>query len=272
MSELDHGNSELSQEEMDELEAELNDNQGALSDAGRSSLQTGPGDVGEVSADPDQVSVLKHPCPACGGTIVVGERAFESQCGWKAWRSLFTHEITVDEMEEILRDGKSRVITDFESPKTGNEFWARLKLAVVDPDNDGEPPKRTLELEFVDRPQESVGKCPKCSGNVVHRGKHYFCEHNNIKDAEGNAVKPKCDFVLWGEMGEKKLPESAIKALLEGKVTKVLKGFKSKSTGNEFEAALELKGGKVGYVFQQKQQKKSGKGKGGSDRSRFDEE
>jgi DNA topoisomerase-3 len=253
----------LTQEEMDEFQAEL--------DAGGGIVKPGqgvPDDIAEVSADPDEVQHLKGKCPACGGAITVGERSFESECGWKAWRTLFTHEITVAEMEEILRDGQSRVITDFESPKTGNEFWARLKLATVEPNgDDGEPPKRALELEFVDRPQESVGKCPKCKSNVVHRGKHYFCEHNNIKDAEGNAIKPKCDFVMWGELSGKKLPASAVAALLEGKTTKVLKGFTSKA-GKEFDAALKLTPqGKIDFVFQEKKSKTTTQKK-----SRFDEE
>jgi len=257
---MSNGNEALTQDEMEEFQAELD----AYS-AGGGTRQGVPDDVAEVSADPDQVQHLAGKCPACGGAITVGDRAFESECGWKAWRSLFTHEISVAEMEEILRDGQSRVITDFESPKTGNEFSARLKLATVDPDgNDGEPPKRALELVFVDRPQETVGKCPKCSGQVVHRGKHYFCEHNKRKDADGNEIKPKCDFVLWGEMSGKKLPESAIKALLEGKTTKVLKGFESRTSGKEFESALKMgANGKVEFVFQEKKAKK---------KSRFDEE
>lgn len=259
---MSDGNVTLTQEEMEEFQAEL--------DAGGGIVRLGPGvpdDVAEVSADPDEVRHLKGKCPACGGSISVGERAFESECGWKAWRSLFTHDISVAEMEEILRDGQSRVITDFESPRTGNEFSARLKLATVDPDGgDGEPPKRALELVFVDRPQEAVGKCPKCKGNVVHRGKHYFCEHNNRKDASGNEVTPKCDFVLWGELSSKKLPESAVAALLEGKTTRVLKGFTSRSSGKDFDAALKLGAqGKVDFVFQEKKAKAPKK-------SRFDEE
>ncbi|MFM0197784.1 topoisomerase C-terminal repeat-containing protein [Paraburkholderia strydomiana] len=220
-----------------------------------------PDDVAETPTDELAVVHLKAPCPKCGGAVVVGDRAYESECGWRVWRNILTHDISQAEMEEILRDGESRVIDDFESPKSGKEFSARLKLAAsaaADAEADEDAPKRTLELVFVDRPVQSVGSCPKCKSNVVLRAGNYFCEQNTRKGADGEAVTPKCDFVLWGEVSGKSLPEGAVKDLLAGKQTKMLKGFKSRSSGKAFDAALKLTpAGKIDFVFQEKTKKKA---------------
>lgn len=240
----------LSSEEMDELNAEL--------EAETSGTVDVPDDVAETPTDELAVIHLKAPCPKCGGAVVVGDRAYESECGWRVWRSLFTHDISQAEMEEILRDGQSRVINDFESPKSGKEFSARLKLAAPAADDaDDETPKRALELVFVDRPVESVGSCPKCKSSVVLRAGNYFCTKNNRKGPNGEAVTPECDFVLWGEVSGKTLPEGAVKDLLAGKQTKQIKGFKSRTTGKPFDAALKMTpAGKVDFIFQEKQAKK----------------
>ena len=94
--------------------------------------------------------------------------------------------------------------------------------------------------------KESLGKCPKCGGNVYENGLSYICER---------AVGPEknCDFrsgqVILQQIIE---PEQMRKLLNEGK-TDLLTGFKSARTGRLFKAYLTLdKKGKVGFEFEAK--------------------
>ena len=74
-----------------------------------------------------------------------------------------------------------------------------------------------------------VGKCPKCSKNVVYNGKFFQCESNKwTKQDDGSWVcKEGCQFSLYG-YGGKKFTEEQVKALLAGHEIEV-KGFKSKN-------------------------------------------
>jgi hypothetical protein len=247
----------LSSEEMDELNAELE-----AESLGHANV---PDDVAETPTDELALVHLKHPCRECGGAIVVGERAYEcNKCGWRAWRNVLTHDISQAEMEEILRDGQSRVINDFENKK-GNEFSARLTFAAPAADDAedeaGEKkPRRTLELVYAERPVHVVGRCPKCKKqgkeqDVVLRAGNYFCVDNPPQRPGGEKVTRKCDFMLFGEVRGKTLSEAVVKELLAGKQTKFLKGFTSKA-GNPFDAALKLTpSGQLDWVFQEKKKK-----------------
>ena len=58
-----------------------------------------------------------------------------------------------------------------------------------------------------------------------------------------------CDFIVWGTIAKKELPERAIIDLLEKSETGFIKGFKSKS-GKPFGAYLYLKDDfTVGFDF-----------------------
>lgn len=88
-----------------------------------------------------------------------------------------------------------------------------------------------------------VGKCPKCGGDVYLRGKKYTCSSNKIKkDASGKWHQVAgCGFGLWSSIAGKKLPESAVKQLLDkGRTTTKVKGFVSKKTGRKYDAHLEM--------------------------------
>jgi DNA topoisomerase III len=78
--------------------------------------------------------------------------------------------------------------------------------------------------------KQDLGTCPKCKkGKIVEGKKGYGCSE----------YKGGCTFVIWKEFCNKDLPITAVKALIEGKQTAVIKGFKSKA-GNSFETALIL--------------------------------
>ncbi len=82
-------------------------------------------------------------------------------------------------------------------------------------------------------------KCPLCGGEVKLLQKLAKCTN------EG------CDLKIWREIAGKKLSDKDLTALLTKGKTGVVKGFKSKA-GKKFDAALELKDGKAGFVFDKK--------------------
>lgn len=80
--------------------------------------------------------------------------------------------------------------------------------------------------------------CPDCGKPLRENDKSIYC--SDYKN---------CSFSIWKTVAGKKLPESALKALLTGKTTVNLKGFTSKA-GKKFEARLKPEGhGKVSFVF-----------------------
>lgn len=83
-----------------------------------------------------------------------------------------------------------------------------------------------------------LGKCPVCEGNIIENEKGYGC--CNWKDKN-------CKFIIWKNFYDKQITPSQAKALLDkGKTTKV-KGWVSRKTGKEFEAALKLEKTDDGY-------------------------
>ena len=104
-------------------------------------------------------------------------------------------------------------------------------------------PDDLAKLDFSEEEQLLGGKvvvttlppCPKCQGDLKSTRKAISCLS--------------CDFIVWGTIAKKKLPERAIIDLLEKSETGFIKGFKSKS-GKPFGAYLYLKDDfTVGFDF-----------------------
>lgn len=81
------------------------------------------------------------------------------------------------------------------------------------------------------REREIIGVCPNCGKSVVEFPKSFSCESG----------KDGCGFVIWKSVSEKSVSSAQAKNLLEKRKTDLLKGFKSKKTGNTFDAFLVLK-------------------------------
>ena len=81
--------------------------------------------------------------------------------------------------------------------------------------------------------KQTIGKCPKCSGNVVLKKSFYGCSNY-----------PDCTFTLAGEFRKKKLTKTNVKELLKGKET-VVKGIKTKDQ-KKYNATVKL--GEKGYI------------------------
>lgn len=90
-----------------------------------------------------------------------------------------------------------------------------------------------------DKNKEAIGLCPICkTGYVVKNSKGYGC--NNWQSG--------CKFFVADICGVK-IPLEQIKKLMNEGKTEVIKGFKSKK-GNEFNARLIIKAGKIELDFQ----------------------
>jgi DNA topoisomerase-3 len=81
--------------------------------------------------------------------------------------------------------------------------------------------------------KEVIAKCPACGGDVVENQKGYGC--SNWKEEDGG-----CRFVIWKEFYDKKISKKHAKDLIEKRETSVIKKWKSRKTGKEFDAALQL--------------------------------
>ncbi|KJS12549.1 MAG: DNA topoisomerase III [Peptococcaceae bacterium BRH_c8a] len=92
--------------------------------------------------------------------------------------------------------------------------------------------------------KESLGKCPLCGKDVIEGNKGYGC----------SGYKEGCKFVIWIKIAGKKLSLVQAKTLLEKGKTGIIKGFKSKK-GNKFDAILQLKDGKVEFLFDSETEK-----------------
>lgn len=110
-----------------------------------------------------------------------------------------------------------------------------------------EQANRWIIDEFIEKQktEHHLGKCPLCNKPVVDKKKIYGCT-GYAKDQQDS-----CKFSLSKEFLGKKISESNVIKLLEGKKTTLIKGLKGKS-GKEFDAFLKLiRGGKLEFEFPQ---------------------
>ena len=80
--------------------------------------------------------------------------------------------------------------------------------------------------------RESIGRCPRCGGDVTERKQGFFCEN------------PKCRFALWKDSkffsAKKKQLTKAVAAELLGKGKVPLKGCYSEKTGKTYDTVVVL--------------------------------
>ena len=85
---------------------------------------------------------------------------------------------------------------------------------------------------------ESYGRCPRCGGNVVKRGKTWTCSTNrNEKQADGTWKRTDgCGYRVFPTIAGKTLTDAQVRKVLGGQAV-LVKGFTSKS-GKKFDARL----------------------------------
>lgn len=106
----------------------------------------------------------------------------------------------------------------------------------------------TKSVQWLDKRKEveeqsSLGVCPLCGKIVQDKGVFYGCA--------GYRDEPSCRFSISKEIGGKTLTSKQLTDLLTKGETAIIKNFTSKA-GKKFDAALQIKNGKVTYLFQKK--------------------
>ncbi len=194
-------------------------------------------------------SILKSPCPKCGGTVHETYKKFQCQkCDFALWKILAGRQFEVEEMESLITQHQVGPLQGFRS-KMGSPFNAIIKLT------------DTFEMKFdfgnadeqeaVDfSGQTSLGKCPKCNHAVYEHGLHYVCE----KSVGANRT---CNFKTGKIILERPIEREQVTKLLESGKTDLLTKFISKK-GRPFSAYLvKNNDGKISFEFEQKTPKKT---------------
>ena len=143
--------------------------------------------------------------------------------------------------EKALREISNSVRTQSNFLEQIKKFIDKLILEV---------PQQLAQLQIIKQTTDEIdqtasvnfGICPNCqNGKIIDKGKIYGCTNYT------SLVK--CEFIIPKKISDKTLGVTAIKDLLTKKITKKLKGFKSKKTGKKFDAKLKLVENKIEFDF-----------------------
>jgi DNA topoisomerase III len=212
---------------------------------------------------PGDYATLSAPCPNCGGIVkenyrrytCTGKSGTEDGCGFSFGKTPAGRTFEVAEVEQFLRDKKIGPLDGFRS-KAGWPFTAEM---VIKYDEDAKNYK--LEFDFGDdkkgeesgelidfSAQTSLGKCPKCGGNVFEHGKSYVCEKSVPTLAQPT---PSCDFKSGQIILQQPIVREQMSKLLETGKTDLLDKFVSMRTRRGFKAMLawDVTAGKVNFEF-----------------------
>lgn len=202
-------------------------------------------------------------CPKCGhkvfahGSNYVCEKAVppDRKCKFRAGAIILQQALAPEQFRKLLAEGKTELLKDFVSKRTGRKFEAFLVL------KDGE-----VGFEFAPREKKKagakgaksgqepgpkldftgltpLGKCPKCGGKVFEGPESYLCERSQN---EGK----RCTFRIGKEILQQPVELDQARRLLTDGRTDLLTKFVSGKTGKVFSASLTLgEKGKVEFDF-----------------------
>lgn len=197
-------------------------------------------------------------CPKCGSPVFdagmnyVCEKSVgpDKSCDFRTGKIILQQHIDPPQLARLLNEGKTDLLKDFVSKKTGRKFEAFLRL------KDGK-----VEFEFAPRERKSkkavgkepapkmdftgqtpIGKCPVCGGNVFDTDGAYLCERTQ-------ADKKRCKVKIGKTILQRPIEREQAQKLLSQRRTDLLEGFISKS-GKPFSAYLLMDdAGKVTFDF-----------------------
>ena len=194
-------------------------------------------------------STLKSPCPKCSGVVQETYKKFQCQkCDFALWKILAGRQFETEEMEQLIIRREVGPLQGFRS-KMGRLFNANIKLTdefemKFDFGSDSEEDAEIIDFSG----QESLGKCPRCSGRVFDHGMSYTCEK-----AVGSART--CNFKIGKIILTRPLEHEQVGKLLRTGKTDLLPKFISKK-GRPFSAYLVTGAdGKVGFEFEPRETK-----------------
>lgn len=193
-------------------------------------------------------SVLKSPCPKCGGVVHETYKKFQcQQCDFALWKILAGRQFEVDEMETLITQREVGPLQGFRS-KMGHLFNAIIRLTdTFEMKFDfGNNDEQQEEVDFSG--QTSLGKCPKCDRAVYEHGLYYICE-------KSVGAARTCDFKTGKIILDRPIEREQIAKLLETGKTDLLTKFISKK-GRPFSAYLVRNAdGKIGFEFEPRKPK-----------------
>ncbi|AEJ00328.1 DNA topoisomerase III [Nitrosomonas sp. Is79A3] len=195
-------------------------------------------------------SLLKSPCPKCGGIVHETYKKFQCQkCDFALWKILAGRQFEIDEMETLITQREVGPLQGFRS-KMGQSFNAIIKLTdTYEMKFDfGNNDENHEEVDFSN--QVALGKCPKCNHAVYEHGLQYVCE-------KSVGATRTCNFKTGKIILTRPIEREQITKLLETGKTDLLTKFISKK-GRPFSAYLVRNAdGKIGFEFEQKAPKKT---------------
>ena len=199
----------------------------------------------EYDTIPGDFGTLNVPCPKCGGEIHERYKQFQCvKCDFAFWKTLCSRMFEPEEVEAIITNKVIGPLQGFRS-KQGFPFAAVLKMTAehkveFDFGNGGKDGEPAAVVDFTGK--ESLGKCPKCGGNVYDNGMNYVCEKQT-------GPTPTCDFRSGKIILQQEIAPEQIKKLLADGKTDLLTKFISKKNNRPFKAFLIVKDGKTAFDF-----------------------
>ena len=202
-------------------------------------------------------------CPACGSRVFETPMAYVCEkstgaaksCAFRTGRIILQRQIDRAQVEKLLATGKTDLIEKFiskkgrpfkaflvagEGGKVGFEFEARAPKAGKGAAKEVKPKAPAVKLDFTG--QQSIGKCPKCRGQVFESATDYLCERSQ-------ADKQPCRFKLSREILQQPIDRTQAQKLLATNRSDLLNKFISKA-GRPFPACLVMdEAGKVTFDF-----------------------
>lgn len=183
--------------------------------------------TGPAFTVPRQAGERVGTCPRCQGDVVERRAVFACDgCELVVFKTMSGRKVSKRQVQDLLREGRSKPVKGFKSRRTGKAFTAGLELR-----EDG-----SVGLWFPEAPV--LADCPRCSAPIRDRGRVWSCTGED------------CPVHVFKEISGKKLEEDVVKVLLTEGRTPVLEGFVSRRTGKTFDAALVLsEEGKATFDF-----------------------
>lgn len=164
---------------------------------------------------------------------------YKEGCKFAFNKTYFSKGLSTTQVRKLLEKGKTDVIKGFKT-KEGKSFdtflWFNEEGKIELGFNHPEEKKKREE----NKPKQ-IGSCPKCSSPLMEHSTFIGC----------SSYKEGCKYAIPKVFLKKKLPVSAIKALLEGQTTELINGLESKK-GKAFKAKLSynLEEMKIEFTFE----------------------
>lgn len=140
-------------------------------------------------------------CPRCGKNIIEGEKNFfcesgKDGCGFAVWKKdkFIEDTITAEHLKTLLLRKSVKLRA---KAKDGKIYTSEYTL---------EDTGKYVNLKRVKAEKISLGKCPKCGGDVYESDRNFYCSN-------------KCGFAIWKEDKFNKISITAanVRDVLEGK-------------------------------------------------------